>query len=160
MSGMRTLVIDADIFNSKLTKVFAPDAATRLIDPVQNCEQVKECIVPAGTAPFDLLPATKNSNDILSSQHMQSLLKSVFQAYDIVIVDVPPANPMVDWLAFSHLLDAVVVVAEWGRTPLDLLSEMLRTLRMTKALILGVIMTKVEDGAVIGHSKHVARYYF
>jgi succinoglycan biosynthesis transport protein ExoP len=159
MSGMRTLVVDADIFNSKITKVFAPDASTGLMDPVQNCEQVKEYIVPAGTARFDLLPATRNSNDILSSEHTQSLLKGVFQAYDIVIVDIPPSNPMVDWLAFSPLLDAVVVVAEWGRTPRDLLSEMLRSLRMTKALILGIIMTKVEEGSVIGHSKPVARYY-
>jgi capsular exopolysaccharide synthesis family protein len=158
-SGMRTLVVDTDIFNSKLTKVFAPEATTGLINIVQNCDQVREYIVHAGTAPFDLLPVTGNSNDILSSEHMQSLLKGVFQAYDIVIFDVPPANPVVDWLAFSPLLDAVVVVAEWGRTPLDLLSETLHSLRMTKAPILGVIMTKVDDESVIGYSNHMAWYY-
>ena len=156
---MRTLVVDTDIFNSKLTKVFAPEATTGLINIVQNCDQVREYIVHAGTAPFDLLPVTGNSNDILSSEHMQSLLKGVFQAYDIVIFDVPPANPVVDWLAFSPLLDAVVVVAEWGRTPLDLLSETLHSLRMTKAPILGVIMTKVDDESVIGYSNHMAWYY-
>ena len=87
------------------------------------------------------------------------LLKDIFKAYDLVIFDVPPANPIVDWLAFIPLLEAVVIVAEWGRTPLDLLSEMLRSLRMTKTFVLGVIMNKVEDGSVIEHNNHVARYY-
>lgn len=160
MSGMRTLVVDADVLNLTLTKAFAPDATAGLIDPVQNREEIKKYIVPAGTTPFDLLPATGSSNNVLGSEHMQVLLRDIFKAYDIVIFDVPPANPIVDWLAFIPLLDAVVVVAEWGRTPLDLLSEMLRSLRMTKTFILGVIVTKVENGPVIGHSKHmVARYY-
>jgi len=86
------------------------------------------------------------------------LLKDLFQAYDLVIFDVPPANPLVDGLALSALFDALVIVAEWGRTPVDLLSEMLRSLRIVKTLILGVIMTKVDDGSVSSYSKHVARY--
>jgi capsular exopolysaccharide synthesis family protein len=149
-SGMRTLVVDADAFNRKLTGTFASDTAAGLVDAVQNCEQVKAYIVSAGTAPFDLLPASSNANDVLSSERMQLLLKNLFQAYDIIIFDVPPANPTVDWLILSPLLDAVVVVAEWGRTPLDLLSEMLRSLRMAKILTVGMIMNKVDDGPVAG----------
>jgi capsular exopolysaccharide synthesis family protein len=159
MAGMRTLVVDADIFNPTLTKTFVPGAAPGLIDAVQNHEEIKKYIVPARTTPFDLLPAIGSSSDVLGSEHMQVLLKDIFKAYDLVIFDVPPANPIVDWLAFIPLLEAVVIVAEWGRTPLDLLSEMLRSLRMTKTFVLGVIMNKVEDGSVIEHNNHVARYY-
>jgi capsular exopolysaccharide synthesis family protein len=161
ISGMRTLVVDADISNPKLTRSFAPDATAGLIDAIQNREQVRQYIVPARTARFDLLPATTkiaNSNDVLGSEHMQVLLKDLFQAYDIIIIDVPPASPNVDGLALSPLLDAVVIVAEWGRTPLDLLSEMLRFLRMAKTSILGVIMTKVDDRLVSCSGEHMARY--
>jgi capsular exopolysaccharide synthesis family protein len=162
MSGMRTLVVDADIFSPKLSAAFAPDATVGLIDAVKNREQAEQYIVPARTAPFDLLPTTgkiANSNDVLGSEHMQVLLKDLLQAYEIVIFDVPPANPVADGLALSPLLDAVVVVAEWGKTSLDLLSEMLHSLRMAKTSILGVIMTKVDDGSVSGYGKHVAPYY-
>jgi capsular exopolysaccharide synthesis family protein len=161
-SGMRTLVVDADIFSPKLTETFAPDARAGLIDAVKNREQAEHYIVPASTAPFDLLPATgkiANSTDVLGFEHMQVLLKDLLLAYDIIIFDVPPANPIVDGLALSHVLDAVVVIAEWGRTPLDLLSEMVRSLRMAKISILGVIMTKVDDAAASGYDKRMAHYY-
>lgn len=149
MSGLRTLVVDANIVNPTLTKLFVPDATAGLIDTVQHCEQVKEYVVIAGNTPFDLLPATENRNNILGSEHMQLLLRDFFQAYDIIIFDVPPANQIVDWFSLSPLLDAMVVVAEWGMTPLNLLSETLRSLRIAKTCILGVILTKVDDGSVI-----------
>jgi capsular exopolysaccharide synthesis family protein len=162
MSGMRTLVVDADIFSPKLTETFAPEARAGLIDAVKNRDQAKHYIVPASTAPFDLLPATgkiANSNDVLGFEHMQVLLKDLLLSYDIIIFDVPPTNPIVDGLALSHLLDAVVVIAEWGRTPLDLLSEMVRSLRMAKISILGVIMTKVDDASASGYDKRMAHHY-
>jgi capsular exopolysaccharide synthesis family protein len=157
-SGMRTLVVDADIFNPTLTRTYAPDATIGLTDAAQNCEDIKKCIVPGGTASFDLLPAARNQYNILHSDHIQALLRDFFRAYDIVIFDVPPANSTVDCFALSPLLDAVVVVAEWGRVPLDLLSEMLRSLRIAKTSILGVIMTKVDDGTVDSYGKHVVPY--
>src|SRR5215813_5698570 len=132
-----------------------------LIDAIKDRQQAKRYVISANTAPFDLLPATgqiANFTDVLYPEQMQMLLKDLFQAYDLVIFDVPPANPLVDGLALSALFDALVIVAEWGRTPVDLLSEMLRSLRIVKTLILGVIMTKVDDGSVSSYSKHVARY--
>jgi uncharacterized protein involved in exopolysaccharide biosynthesis/Mrp family chromosome partitioning ATPase len=162
MSGTRTLVVDADIFSPKLTETFAPDARAGLIDAVKNREQAKHYIVPARTAPFDLLPATgkvANNNDVPGAEHMQVLLTDLLLAYDIIIFDIPAASPIVDGLALGFLLDAVVVIAEWGRTPVDLLSEMVRSLRMAKISILGVIMTKVEDASASGYDRHMARYY-
>jgi len=163
MSGMRTLVVDADICNSTLTKNFAPNSTAGLIEAVKDREQLKHCIVPAKTTSFDLLPAVTgpiaNSNDILGSEEMQVLLRDLFQSYDIIVVDLPPLNPVVDGLAISPLLDGVVVVTEWGKTPLDLISEMLRSLRMAKASILGVVMTKVDEGSQEGYGKSGAGYY-
>jgi capsular exopolysaccharide synthesis family protein len=154
MSGMRTLVVDADIVNPKLTRTFAPDATVGLIDAIKDRQQVKRYVISANTAPFDLLPATgqiANSMDVLHPEQMQVLLKDLYQAYDLVIFDVPPANSLIDGLALSPLFDALVIVAEWGRTPIQALSEMLRPLRMANASILGVVMTKVDDGSVGGY---------
>ena len=163
MSGVRTLVVDADICNSTLTKNFAPNSTAGLIEAVKDREQLKHCIVPAKTTSFDLLPAVTgpiaNSNDILGSEEMQVLLRDLFQSYDFIVVDLPPLNPVVDGLAISPLLDGVVVVTEWGKTPLDLISEMLRSLRMAKAFILGVVMTKVDEGSYEGYGKSGASYY-
>ena len=162
MSGMRTLVVDADIVSPKLTKTFAPDATVGLIDAIKDSQQVKKYVISAKTAPFDLLPATgliANSTDVLHPEQMQVLLNDLFQAYDLVIFDVPQANPLVDGLALSPLFDALVIVAEWGRTSIDLLSEMLRSLRMANTSILGVVMTKVDDGSVGSYGECVTANY-
>ena len=159
MSGMRTLVVDADFLNPTLTEAFAPDAAAGLIDAVQEGKNIEEHIVCATNGSFDLLPAIRDFNDVLGLEPMQVMLKDVFRTYDIIVFDIPPANPCVDWLAFSPLLDAVAVVAEWGRTPVDLVSEMLHPLWMAKIPVLGVIMTKVDDGFIADRHTLAGTYY-
>jgi capsular exopolysaccharide synthesis family protein len=150
-SGSRTLVIDADTYKSTLTKHFAPEATTGLIEAVEDPTQAKRGIVPAKGGGFDLLPAANgpmaNSADILGSAKMRALLQDLLQSYDIIVVDLPPLKSVVDGLAISPLLDGVVLVGEWAATPIDLLSEMSRSLRSAKATLLGVVMTKVEGEA-------------
>jgi Mrp family chromosome partitioning ATPase len=76
---------------------------------------------------------------------MQALLKSLRDLYDMIIVDLPPVNPIVDGVAIASLLDGVVVVAEWGRTPLELLDEVTVALQTAHANVLGVVITKTDQ---------------
>jgi capsular exopolysaccharide synthesis family protein len=159
-SGLRTLIVDADTYNSTLTKRFASGKTSGLIDALGNISLVAQCIVQIEY--FDLLPAVAgpiaNSNDMLGSNEMQELLASLSQLYDVIIVDLPPLKPAADARAISPLLDSVIVVAEWGRTPLKLLSEVSRSLRNAKASILGVVMTKVDESALYAYGMR-GRYY-
>jgi len=47
MSGIRTLVVDADIVDPKLTKTFVPDATVGLIDAIKDRQQAKRYVISA-----------------------------------------------------------------------------------------------------------------
>nr|WP_234943650.1 polysaccharide biosynthesis tyrosine autokinase [Sinorhizobium meliloti] len=142
-SGMRTLVIDVDGSHSTLTK--------RLLQswppPGENhdgVERITERIKPAPGLQFDFLPSpVSDANRLITPKNMTALLDEL-ESYEIIIVDLPPSTSGVNGLAAASVLDGVVVVAEWGKTPLDLVVELSRMLQVTKASVIGVVLTKVR----------------
>ncbi|MEY9559317.1 hypothetical protein [Sinorhizobium fredii] len=64
----------------------------------------------------------------------------------MVIVDLPPLVSGADRLIASSLLDGVVIVGEWGKSPMDMLKDLVRSLRASKANIIGLVMTNVRVG--------------
>jgi capsular exopolysaccharide synthesis family protein len=150
MSGSRILVIDADLYSSTLSKKLAPASTGGLLQALREPAIAKQQIISPKDAGFDLLPAVAdpivNSSDILASEYMQILLESLGESYDLIIFDLPPMKPMVDGLVISALLDGVILVVEWGQTPVELVAEIARSLHMAKASVLGIVMTKVDAG--------------
>jgi Mrp family chromosome partitioning ATPase len=71
-------------------------------------------------------------------------LKTLLDTYQIIIVDLPAVRPGYDALAMGAALDGVIVVAEWGKTPLPALTEAAHALRTAHAKLIGAVMTKVD----------------
>jgi Mrp family chromosome partitioning ATPase len=87
---------------------------------------------------------------------MEALLPEL-QSYDMIIVDLPPLASGIDRLAVSPLLDGVILVAEWGQTPVDVLGELVRSLHVNQTLIIGVVMTKVRVMSMKHYKRHGSR---
>jgi len=66
------------------------------------------------------------------------------KSYDFIIFELPPLSASLDGLAVSSLVDGTIVVAEWGRTPLPLLSESIHLLRNAGAHIAGLVINKID----------------
>lgn len=64
--------------------------------------------------------------------------------YDIAVVNLPPLASGPENLAASADLDGVLLVAEWGRTPVGAAAELASVLKGHQANILGVMLTKVR----------------
>jgi capsular exopolysaccharide synthesis family protein len=163
-SGRRTIIIDADVHNSAISRAFAPKAGAGLIEVLNGTSSLGDCIVQCRDC-LDILPTVSShrvahSSNLLASERMQRVLRELMETYDLVIVDLPPVQPVVDALAVGSLLDAVLLIAEWGRTPMRLLAETARALRMSRATLLGVVLTKVAPSAIDEYgSAAMARYY-
>jgi len=144
MCGMRTLVIDADIYHSALTSkllISAPGADSRKNDSGSDSAMLQIKSDPAQG--FDILPSSiSDARHLLAPHNMQALLPDL-HSYDMVLVDLPPLTAGADRLAISSLLDGVILVAQWGQTPVDLVAELSRALQANKTFIVGVLLTKV-----------------
>jgi capsular exopolysaccharide synthesis family protein len=161
MSGVRTLLIDGDVRNASLTRSLAPEAEFGLIEAISGDAEVAQCIIRMNESGLDLLPAFGTmqtpSDDILGSEKAQRLLQELQSTYDLVIVEMPPLTASLDGLAMGSLLDCTMLVAEWGKTPMPLLSEALHLLRSARTDILGVVLNKVDSSTV--HYGDVAANY-
>lgn len=140
MSGLKTLVIDADVQRPAMTK--------RLLGPAREEKPFQDTIrlniVQAPGRPFDMLASSVvDAKNLLAPRMMQAFL-SELSAYDMVIVDLPTLSSGADRLAVGSVLDGVVVVAEWGKTQADTLRELARTLQASRTQLLGVLLANAR----------------
>jgi capsular exopolysaccharide synthesis family protein len=152
LSSGRTLIIDADIHNSTASRYFAPGVAAGLLEVVTGVAELDKAIVKGSGFVPDVLPiAVKETAPVsyeqLASEKMEGLLRTLRERYEMIIVDLPPVHPIVDGVAIASLLDGVVIAAEWGKTPIELLAEVSATLHTARANVLGVVITKADASA-------------
>ena len=69
---------------------------------------------------------------------MTSFLSELEQTYDYIFIDMPPRKPVVEGLSIGSVLDGLLIVSEWNKTPMYLVQDLTRRLRETNTNILGV----------------------
>lgn len=166
-SGARTLLIDADLRNPSMTRTLGYPDAPGFLELVADKSPFADLVVTDTKHKFDFLPAStrikpSNSSDLLNSPPIKQMLKMARQEYDYVIIDLPPILPVVDVKAAAHLLDAFVLVVEWGSTSTD---EVLKAVAASPTIserLLGAVLNKADEAAMRrfeGYSDRSYRYY-
>lgn len=158
--GKRTLLIDADLHKPRQHKVF--DVSNRAglvsvlaqdVDPksvIQKTEIPNVFLMPAG-------PITPNPSGLLSSTAMSDFLDTMKKQFDYVIIDTPPLGPVADAIVIGHLTDGVVLTAQAGRTPRELVRRMRDKLSLANVRILGALINHLEEDPVTYEQYY--RYY-
>jgi Mrp family chromosome partitioning ATPase len=142
MSGLRTLVIEADPSYFSATKSSWRAAGPALVQ--EEAKPITARIVRSGSGWFDIFPnSAVEANELLIPDRMRLLLDQL-QSYDVIVVDLPSLTSGAERLAISSLLDATVLVVKWGQTPVDLVAELSRALRASRATTIGVLLTGVR----------------
>ncbi|MEF2554549.1 GNVR domain-containing protein [Aurantimonas sp. A2-1-M11] len=158
MWGTKTLLIDADARHSALTKaVLRPRRDQRSADFRSELDPIRRHIRFSKALCLDVLPKHAwGRGRMITPAQMESALKAL-NSYEIIIVDLPPLASGFDELAISTALDGVVIVAEWGKTPESLITELVRVLRSTKTELVGIVLTKVRSQSARRHLRRGSR---
>lgn len=151
-SGARVLVVDADAADPVLRN---PEAGEGIVSELRGfgtaaAERWRPHVTALAEG-CDVLPLAHEalpSPHWLGSPAMEALLASLTDVYDVVIVDLPPVGRSAAVVALAPLLDGVVLMTEWGRTPLRTLTEACETLEHARARILGTVTTEVDRTAL------------
>ena len=75
---------------------------------------------------------------------MKSVLKQAEQEFVFIVVDLPPLAPVVDVRAITPMLDAILLIVEWGVTTRSFLRTTLTQAPMAHDKCLGVLLNKVK----------------
>jgi uncharacterized protein involved in exopolysaccharide biosynthesis len=139
MAGARVLLIDADAEHAVVSGRVA-----YVDDPEKGGKGTEWQVGADPKRAFDVLSShAVERHDLFAAGNMQKTL-AAFEAYEMVIVDLPPFTSGNHGLAAASQLDGVIVAIEWGRTSEDAVAELVHALLTAKAAILGAVLTKVR----------------
>jgi uncharacterized protein involved in exopolysaccharide biosynthesis/Mrp family chromosome partitioning ATPase len=144
-AGYRTLVVDGDPLRSTLSKSLGlPPEAEVSAGPVRPDPGWPV----QGERWFDLIPARfgQNPGEWARSSALTGSWRDFQPPYEVVIVDLPPIEQAIDVLPALPALDFLIILAEWGSTPVDVVAEAMRMADAFGTPLLGVVLTKVPRG--------------
>lgn len=143
-SGVRVLIIDADLRRPKLAEYLGLEGAVGLSDVLINRVLLSDALQPWGRNRLTVLPAgtvPPNPSELLGSRTMQELLRALEQQFDVVIIDMPPLLPVTDAALVSKMTRGALVVAAAGRTDRRELEGAIAALENVGARVSGIIVT-------------------
>jgi Mrp family chromosome partitioning ATPase len=145
-TGQRILAVEADLrqpdFRAALGLADGPGLADLLRGEIGHAAVVR----PSGFG-FDVLPAgaaTIASTELLSNGRIAALLDWARDKYDLVLIDSPPAQVLMDAHVLASRVDGVLYCARWGHSSVETVADSVRSLRLTGARIVGLALGMVD----------------
>lgn len=147
--GARVLLLDADIRNPGATRAMARHASDGLLEVLLEGRSVQDVLLRDEKTRLAFLPTVvkqrvPHSSELLTSPQMHKLLAEASNAFDYIIVDLPPLGPVVDARAMAGRIDGFIFVTEWGKTARRAVRNTVENEVHVRKKCLGVILNKVD----------------
>jgi succinoglycan biosynthesis transport protein ExoP len=152
-SGARTLLIDADLRNPSLTRLISPWATSGVLEVLTGAAKIENILWRDPITNLEFLPAVlpepiAHTSELLASRKMADIIASARENYDYIIMDLPPIAPVVDAKAAGHLVDAFILVVQWGQTSQEVIEESLATAEVVQSKIIGAVLNRANPSAL------------
>lgn len=159
--GKKALLIDCDlrksILKNKIKSGSIRKGLTHFLTGQCDFEDIiYECKSEADDNEFYVIPAgptSKNPTELLASEKFKSMIKELRDEYDVIVIDTPPLNEVIDASIVSKNVDGSIIVVEAGNVNYKVIQKTRDKLLLAGAKILGVVLNKVDK------SKNSYGYY-
>ena len=155
----KVLLIDADLRNPSISKMFDISNTQGLMDILLGKKNIQDCvkktkqenlyILTGGTIP-------PNPAEVLSSKKMSEFIESIKDEYDYIFIDSPPVGVVSDASIISAYSDGVIFVVGANEVDSNLAKIAKERLDSVKANIVGVILNKFKTDT---NSEYYNYYY-
>ena len=159
-SNHKVLFIDADLRHPSASKFLGMEEGPGLVDLLLGRVKQNEVLRLHEKEGYWTLSAgsrTQNPPDLLGSDRMKAIVANLKQTFDLVVIDTPPAGPVVDPVVVSQLCDTIVLVVRWAATSREMVKYTVQQLSAHKK-IAGVVFNQVDDRQAQTYSQHA--YYY
>lgn len=154
----RVVVVDCDLRRPQVHTMFGEDLTPGLTDVLAGvttpgtavrAEGGLLSVITAGTLP-------PNPAELLATSHLEALIRSLAESFDLVVLDCSPVLPATDALVVSRLADATILVANSRRTTRNALRRTLEQLHHVGAPVLGVVLNMAPSDGTYGYGNAYA----
>jgi succinoglycan biosynthesis transport protein ExoP len=157
-AGQKTVLIDADLRRSSLTRRIAPAAHTGLQTVYRDFSRLLKAFTLL-TSGVHFLPAVDRDahahpGELVASADMRQLVDLLRRTFDLIVLDLPPATSVIDGRAIADLVDGYVLIVEWNRTTLETLGEAVADNPQIARKLIGFAFNKVD----LAEAKRIGDY--
>lgn len=161
-AGSRTILIDCDMRNPKVHKVFGlsneKGLSNTLIDETESNDAILKTDV---NNLYVLTSGTRipNPSELLSADIMQKFINDLKQSYDYIIIDTPPILLVTDAQIAAKYSDGCILVVASAETDKNAALKSKELLKKVDARILGVVLNKLDTRGKQSYGYHYQYYY-
>ncbi len=141
--GARTILVDADMRNSRQHRIFGLPESQGLSSLLSGRSEHKSTFPVPGMTRLSVLPAgplPPNPQELLTRPAFTALMKELQSHYDVVIIDSPPAKKYADTQSIAYRAGDVLMVARKDHTSVNSTSKAVKELAGTGARVVGTIV--------------------
>ena len=162
-SDKRVLLMDLDLRHPSVHRELGWQVSGGLVEYMTNERSLEEVIHHDLETGLHFLPIkgqTTNPTDLLDSQRLKLLLKSLRDSYDYVVLDTAPLASVTDTRVAAGLADQVLFCVRWGETVVSAAEDSVQALRDVGVEPVGAVLTQVDmkKHAQYGYAD-VGQYY-
>ncbi len=146
-SGMKTLIIDADLRRPRQHSIFNVSNSKGLTDYLSKGVPIEELIKPTKVEGLELVPSGKlppGAIAMLNSRRFTDLLDVLKTRYDMVLVDAPPILGVSDSSVIARAVDITAIVIQHRRFPRAMLMRVKNAVVNAGGNLLGAILNNVD----------------
>lgn len=144
--GKKVLLIDADLRNPSLHRIFSQLNHQGLSTLLTGQSSVEEAIQETSISQLSLLPSgplSANPSELINSLALRELLEQMKEQYDVILMDTPAVLTVTDSVIVSALCDGVIMVVAAGKVKKEKLKKAQEQLEHVNARILGIVINRV-----------------
>ena len=155
----RVLLIDCDLRRPNIHNVFKLENKAGLSNIIGKMVDYEDVIHRNVLPNLDILPSgtiPPNPSELLCSARFTELVKKLHEDYDYIIFDTPPIGVVADALLLKDLVAGFVVVLRERSTTHGDVQNILDSMKLADAKILGF----VKVGCITGRKRGRKNYYY
>lgn len=161
-AGERMLLLDADLRQPRIAKIFNIKAEHGLSEVLAGKEDLDTIIHKTGIQNLDVISCGSippNPSELLSLKKVDELIEELGTKYDRIIIDSPPVLAVTDAVVLSGKVDGTIVVVKAGETHRNAVFQVREIMKSVKSSdLIGVILNMVETEKTGGYY-HYYHYY-
>jgi len=146
-TGAQVLIIDTDMRKPRIHKIFDEANGVGLSNFLSGHAELESVIKKTEIPNLSYIPSgpiPPNPSELIGSNLFKSMIQSLEERFDHIILDSPPVLGFADSVILSTSVDGVILVVLGGKTPRETLQRAKEVLHQVNAKILGVIINRID----------------
>ncbi|MET0547012.1 MAG: polysaccharide biosynthesis tyrosine autokinase [Caulobacterales bacterium] len=170
LSGQRTIVVECDLRRRSLNGVLGLKPERGILQVLRGETTWQEALIVDPYTGVHVLPAIEETFtpwDVFGSHEMRSLLDTLSEQYDMVVLDCPPVLAVAETRIICRLADETVLVVRWAQTPARAANGAIELIEQCGGNVIGIAINCVDPkapgrgsyGDVTFQARYAGEYY-